>query len=332
MKAVVIRNHGGPEALSYEEIPEPEPREGHAIVKVRYCAVNRLDTWVRKGIAGKQLDFPHVLGCDIMGTLLKGFGGFKRGEKVVVYPAVEPDSPRVPFSIIGGFSKYDGGYAEMVQVPKKNIIKKPAWLDDVEACALNVSYLTAWNMLQKSRCKKGDTVLIWGASGGVGSASIMLARALGFRIIAVASGKQKAERARQIGAHFVIDRSKDDVMMETLRHTSEVGVDAVIDHVGAKTWHESIEVLSVGGRMVTCGTTSGPEATVNIRALYSKEASILGAYLGSREQLASLHRFMRLKKIRPIIDSVFDLKDAGAAHSRMEASSQFGKIILKMPS
>jgi len=154
MKAVVIRNHGGPEALSYEEIPEPEPREGHAIVKVRYCAVNRLDTWVRKGIAGKQLDFPHVLGCDIMGTLLKGFGGFKRGEKVVVYPAVEPDSPRVPFSIIGGFSKYDGGYAEMVQVPKKNIIKKPAWLDDVEACALNVSYLTAWNMLQNPAARK----------------------------------------------------------------------------------------------------------------------------------------------------------------------------------
>ncbi|MGI0074019.1 MAG: zinc-binding dehydrogenase [Nitrosotalea sp.] len=332
MKAVVIRKHGGPEVLSYEEIEEPQPTNGHAIVKVSHCAINHLDIWVRNGLPGKQVSFPHILGCDICGTLVHGFGNFKKGEKVVVYPAVESDVPRVSFSIIGGFSKYRGGYAEIIQVPQKNIVKKPDWFTDAEACALNVSYLTAWNMLERSKCKKGDTILIWGANSGVGSAAILLAKANGFKIITVVSSESKAGSAKKLGAKFVIDRSRSDVTSQVLKYTNHVGVDAVIDHVGAKTWPVSIEVLKVGGRMVACGTTTGADANINIRSFYSKEANIIGTYLGMKSQLIALHKFMKLKKIKPIIDSVFDLRDAQLAHKKMENGSQFGKMILKVSS
>ena len=332
MNAIVIRKHGGPEVLSYEKVPDPVPEKGDILVKVNYCAVNHLDIWVRNGIVGKKVSFPHILGCDISGTLLEGFAGFKKGEKIIVYPAFDSNVPRVSFGIIGGFGKYKGGYAELISVPKKNIIKKPNWLSDQEAAAINVSYLTAWNMLEKSRCKKGDTVLIWGANSGVGSAAILLAKAKGFRIITVASNKNKIKSANKLGADFVIDRNTQDVTSEVLKITNQVGVDAVIDHVGAKTWPVSLEVLKIKGRMIACGTTTGGEATVNIRAFYSKEAQIIGAYLGSKSQLVSLHKFMKLKKIKPVIDDIYDLKDIKAAHQKMEKSNQFGKILLKISS
>lgn len=332
MKAIVIRKHGGTEVLSYEEIDDPQPTRGHAIVRVNYCAVNHLDIWVRNGLLGKQVEFPHILGCDICGTLENSFGNFKKGEKVIIYPAVESGMPRVSFSIIGGFSNYHGGYAELIRVPQKNIMKKPSWLNDEEACAINVSYLTAWNMLEKSKCRKEAMILIWGANSGVGSAAILLAKAKGLRVITVASGKTKIGLSRKLGAEFVIDRTKSDVTSEVLKYTNQNGVDAVIDHVGANTWPVSVEVLKLEGRMISSGTTTGGDASVNIRSLYSKEASIIGAYLGKKSQLIALHKFMKSKKIRPIIDSIFELKDAQLAHKKMESSSQFGKIILKMPS
>lgn len=330
MKAVVIKSHGGPEVLSYEEVADPQPLKGHALVRVNYCAVNHLDIWVRNGLEGRQVLFPHILGCDISGTLVDGFGKFKKGEKVVVYPAVKSGAARVSFSIIGGFGRYRGGYAELVQVPKENIVKKPGWLTGAEAASLNVSYLTAWNMLQRSGCKKGDTVLVWGANSGVGSAAILLAKAMGLVVITTVSSSKGAASAKKLGATHVIDRTKSDVTAETLRHTRDNGVDAVIDHVGAKTWPVSIEVLKVGGRVVACGTTSGAEAAVNIRSFYSKEATIVGAYLGSKAQLISLHKFMQAKRIRPSIDSTYDLKDARSAQERMEQGLQFGKILLQV--
>jgi NADPH:quinone reductase-like Zn-dependent oxidoreductase len=330
LKAITIKKHGGPDVLSYEQIPDPVPQKGYVLIKVNYCAVNHLDIWVRNGMPGKSVEFPHILGCDICGTISEGFGGFKEGEKVVVYPAVNSNIPRVSFAIIGGFGKYKGGYAEIISVPKKNIIKKPRWFSDQEAASINVSYLTAWNMLEKSRCKKDDIILIWGANSGVGSAAILLAKAKGLKVITIASGKDKIRLAKKLGADFVIDRNTKDVTLEVLRFTSQVGVDAVIDHVGAKTWPVSLEVLKIKGRMIACGTTTGGEAIVNIRSFYSKEAQIIGTYLGSKSQLVALHKFMKLKKIRPIIDSVFDLKDAKAAHQKMEKSNQFGKILLRV--
>ncbi|MGQ0795714.1 MAG: zinc-binding dehydrogenase [Nitrosopumilaceae archaeon] len=330
MKAVVIRKHGGSEVLSYETIPDLKSKKDHVIVKVNHCAVNHLDIWVRNGLPGRKVFFPHVLGCDVCGTLTSGFGNFKKDDKIVIYPAIKSKTPRVSFAIIGGFGEYKGGYAEFIQVPQKNIIKKPDWFSDAEASALNVSYLTAWNMLERSECKKGNTILIWGANSGVGSAAIILAKEKGIRVITVVSDSKKASLAKKLGADFIINRNKSDVNTEVLKFTKNRGVDAVIDHVGAKTWPISIEALKVGGRMIACGTTTGTEAIVNIRALYSKEAQIIGTYLGSKSQLVSLYRFMKLKKLKPIIDSIFDLKDVKKAHKRMESSNQFGKIVLKI--
>jgi NADPH:quinone reductase-like Zn-dependent oxidoreductase len=330
LKAVIIRKHGGPEVLSYEETPNPVPKKGHVLVRVNYCAVNHLDIWVRNGISGKTVSFPHILGCDVSGTLVEKFGGFKKGEKVVIYPAVDSNVARVSFGIIGGFGKYDGGYAEIIQVPKKNIIKKPDWFSDQEAASINVSYLTAWNMLEKSRCKKDDIVLIWGANSGVGSAAILLAKAKGLKVITIVSDRNKAVFAKKLGADHIIDRNTKDVTIEILKFTNQVGVDAVIDHVGAKTWPISLEVLKIKGRMVACGTTTGAEVIINIRSFYSKEAQIIGGYLGSRSQLVALHKFMKLKKIKPVIDSIFDLKDVKLAHQKMEKSDQFGKMLLRV--
>lgn len=330
MKAVVIRKHGGPDVLSYEEVKNPTPKKGHVIVKVDYCAVNHLDIWVRNGLPGKKVSFPHILGCDICGTLVDDSGSFKKNEKVVVYPAVESGVPRVSYSIIGAFGKYQGGYAEFIQVPQQNIIRKPSWLSNEEACALNVSYLTAWNMLERSNCKKNDIMLIWGANSGVGSASILLAKAKGIQVITVASDMKKINQAKKLGADNIIDRSKSDIGSEVLKYTKNDGVDAVIDHVGAKTWPVSLNVLKVGGKILACGTTTGSDATINIREFYSKEAQIIGAYLGTKSQLVSLHKFMKLKKIRPLIDSIYKLKDARHAHEKMDKSNQFGKIVLKI--
>ena len=328
MKTVVIRKHGGPEVLSYEEVKNPTPKKNHVIVKVDFCAVNHLDIWVRKGLPGRKISFPHILGCDVCGTLVEGFGSFKKNEKVVIYPAVESGAPRVSYSIIGAFGKHQGGYAEFIQVPKQNIIKKPSWFSDEEACALNVSYLTAWNMIERSNCKKNDIMLIWGANSGVGSAAILLAKAKGIQVVTVASDIEKISQAKKIGADHVINRSKSDVSTQVLRYTKNYGVDAVIDHVGAKTWPISLGVLKIGGKLLACGTTTGSETTINIREFYSKEAQIIGAYLGSKSQLVSLHKFMKLKKIKPRIDSIFKLKEARLAHEKMEQSNQFGKIIL----
>ncbi len=332
MKAVVIRKHGGPDVLSYENVKNPVPKKGHVIVKVDYCAVNHLDIWVRNGLPRRKVSFPHIIGCDVCGALVESFGSFKKNEKVVVYPAVESGVPRVSYSIIGAFGKYQGGYAEFIQVPQENIIRKPSWFSDKEACALNVSYLTAWNMLERSGCKKNDVMLIWGANSGVGSAAILLAKAKGIQVITVASDLKKINRAKKLGADHIIDRSKSDIGNEVLKYTKNEGVDVVIDHVGAKTWPVSLDVLKVGGKMLACGTTTGSEAAINIRTFYSKEAQIIGAYLGTKSQLVSLHKFMKLKRLKPVIDNVFELKDARLAHERMERSNQFGKIILRIQS
>jgi len=330
LKAIVIRKHGSPDVLSYEEIKNPTPKKDHVIIKVEYCAVNHLDIWVRNGLPGKKVSFPHILGCDVCGTLVDDSKGFKKNEKVVVYPAVESGVPRTSYSIIGAFGKYQGGYAEFIQVPQQNIIKKPSWLSEEESCALNVSYLTAWNMLERSNCKKNDIMLIWGANSGVGSAAILLAKAKGIQVITVASDMEKVNQAKKLGADNIIDRSKSDVSDEVLKYTKNDGVDAVIDHVGAKTWPVSLNVLKIGGKLLACGTTTGSEATVNIREFYSKEAQIIGAYLGTKSQLISLHKFMKLKEIKPVIDSIYKLKDARQAHEKMDESNQFGKIILKV--
>lgn len=337
MKAVPFYRHGSVDVLRYEDFPEPEPARGQVVVEVEYCGVNHLDIWTRAGTTGKKTKLPHICGCDIVGTVKKSVAGSKAGERVMVYPGAScgkcahckagRENLCSRFAIIGGTSNYDGGYAEQVAVPAGNVIRLGRGMDSQTAATLAVSYLTAWNMLSANGAKKGKSLLVYGATSGVGMATIQLARALGVStIITTAAGPEKAKFGSKLGAHHVIDRNETkDIAGEV---TKLGGVDIVVDHVGAATWQASIASLKPGGRMAVCGMTSGNDATVPVRMFYSKQVTMTGALMGTKAQLLQLLKFVQAKKIKPVIDSVFPLKESAQAQDRMEKGLHAGKILL----
>ncbi|HET6807653.1 MAG TPA: zinc-binding dehydrogenase [Nitrososphaera sp.] len=347
MKAVAFFEHGPVDVLQYhEDFPDPVAGRDEVIVDIKYCGINHLDIWTRQGIgaaAGKKIRLPHICGCDIVGTTPA-----IKGQRVMIYPGVSCGKCRYctsssnnnnngnnkrenlcnQFAIIGGFSDYNGGYAEHVAVPEKNVIRLPSALEDEAAATLAVSYLTAWNMLQTNGASRKKKILVYGASGGVGMATIQLAKALGATVITTVSGNSKHDFAKKLGAHYIIDRTRQDIADEVKKIVS-AGVDIVIDHVGAATWATSIASLRQGGRMAVCGMTSGNEATVPVRMFYTKQIVMVGSLLGTRAQLQELINFVMRKKIQPVIDSVFPLQDAKEAQKKMEAGMHSGKILLK---
>ena len=360
MKAVAFFEHGPVDVLQYrEDFPDPVASKDEVIIDIKYCGINHLDIWTRQGIAaGKKIRLPHICGCDIVGTTTA-----IKGQRVMIYPGVScgkcqyctSSSNRTTtittstrrrrrdnnngnnkrenlcsqFAIIGGFSDYNGGYAERVAVPEKNIIRLPSSLNDETAATLSVSYLTAWNMLQTNGASRKKKILVYGASSGVGMATIQLAKALGATVITTVSGNSKHDFANKLGAHYIIDRTRQDIADE-VKKIVPAGVDIVIDHVGAATWATSIAALRQGGRMAVCGMTSGNEATVPVRMFYTKQIVMVGSLLGTRAQLQELINFVMGKKIQPVIDSIFPLQDAKEAQKRMEAGMHTGKILLKL--
>ena len=362
MKAVAFFEHGPADVLQYrEDFPDPVAGKDEVIIDIKYCGINHLDIWTRQGIGaavGKKIRLPHICGCDIVGTTVSN------GERVMIYPGVfcdkcqyctgsynntsttrrrgekrrknNPDDDNNKrenlcnqFAIIGGFSDYNGGYAERIAVPKKNIIRLSDGLKDETAATLAVSYLTAWNMLQTNGVSRKKKILVYGASSGVGMATIQLANALGATVITTVSGNLKHDFAKKVGAHHIIDRTRQDITNEVKKIVS-AGVDIVIDHVGAETWTTSIAALRQGGRMAVCGMTSGNEATVPVRTFYTKQIVMVGFLLGTRAQLQELINFMMRKKIQPVIDSVFSLQGAKEAQKKMESGMHTGKILLKL--
>lgn len=331
MKAVAFYEHGGLDVLQYRDFPDPVAAgKDTIVVDVEYCGVNHLDIWTRMGIAGKKIKLPHICGCDIVGTV--------KGQRVMVYPGAScrkcpqckagRETLCSEFAIIGGMSDWNGGYAEKVAVPARNVIKLPPVLKSETAATLAVSYLVAWNMLKANGAGRGKTILVYGATSGVGMATIQLAKALGAKkVITTVSGKEKHDFAKKLGAHHVIDRSNQNIA-EEVKRIAPAGVDIVIDHVGAATWPTSISMLKQGGRMAVCGMTSGNDATVPVRMFYSKQIVMTGALLGTRAQLQELIKFVVRNKIQPVIDSIFPLQDAREAQSKMEAGLHAGKIIL----
>jgi NADPH:quinone reductase-like Zn-dependent oxidoreductase len=331
MRAVPFFSHGSAEVLEYsKDFPDPVAARNHSIVEVEYCGVNHLDIWTRQGIPGKKIKLPHVCGCDIVGRT-------RSGDHVMVYPGVSCGRcPRCregrenlcrDFAIIGGMSNHDGGYAEKVAVPSKNLIRLAKSLRPDHAATLAVSYLVAWNMLTTNGAGKKKTVLVYGATSGVGMATIQLAKALGATVLTTVSGNGKRGFAKRLGADLVIDRNVENIVEEAEKF-SRGGVDLVVDHAGAATWQTSISSLKPGGRMAVCGMTSGNEATVPVRLFYTKQIVMTGALMGTRRQLQELVNFVVRKKIRPVIDSVVSLEKTGEAHKKMEAGQHFGKILI----
>lgn len=342
MNAVFFEKHGGPEVLKYGEFKDPAISPTDVLVGVKACALNHLDIWVRQGLPGVTIPLPHVPGSDVFGEVLeagKGVKRFKKGDRVLVSPGqVPPHSPELleardsyspEFQILG--LQTNGGYAEKVAVHERYVIPVSAKLSDEEWAALPLAALTAWHMLvTRANVKPGETVLVHAGGSGIGSYALQIAKHLGATVYTTVGDFMKVSRAKKLGADEVILYKTKDFAEEAKRLTNGRGVDVVFEHIGPETWKGSLSALARGGRLVTCGATSGPSVEIDLRHFYSKQLTILGSYMGS---LAELHRVVDLAErgiLHPVVDQVFMLKEAAEAHRRMESRANFGKIVLKV--
>ena len=340
MKAIVFHEHGGPEALRYTDIEEQRERAKEVLVEVRACGVNHLDVWVRGGLPGIEIPLPHILGNDIAGVVAKVgdvVDWVKPGDEVMLQPGVScghcraclggADNLCPQYDILG--YRRDGGYAELVAAPAANVIPKPQNLSWEEAAALPLVTLTAWHMLvTRARVEPGEDVLIHAAGSGVGSIGMQVARLRGARVIATASTDEKLEKARALGADEVVNYTREDWPKEVRRLTEGKGVEVVFEHTGAATWRGSIEALAQGGRLVTCGATSGFSARTDIRQLFYRHLTFLGSFMGSKAELLDAMKFVRSGQIRAVVDRTLPLADAARAHELMQDRAQFGKLVL----
>jgi NADPH:quinone reductase-like Zn-dependent oxidoreductase len=340
MKAVCFYEHGGPDRLRYENVPDPVPGPGEVVVRVKACALNYLDLWERKGLPGIAIPLPHISGSDIAGIIESvgpGVRHVKPGDKTLVNPGLScmhcehcyqgNDNQCREYSVLGYLS--NGGYAELVEIPAVNALPYPGEMPFSEAAAIPLVFMTAWHMLS-TRCaiRPGEDVLILGAGSGVGSAAIQIAKLFHARVIATAGTDAKAEKARALGADHVINHSKQKTRDSVREITAKRGVDIVFEHVGAATWEDSVGCLARHGRLVTCGATTGFDVRLDLRHLFAKEVSVLGSYMGSKHELLQVLKLVQEGLLHPVVSEVLPLKDAARAQQMMEAREHFGKIIL----
>jgi len=337
MKAVRFHEHGGPEVLRYEDAPDPIAPPGWVVVRVRACALNRLDIWQRTGLENVKIPLPHISGADIAGDIVGDDGPFPAGTRVMVQPGLScgrcerclssDDSSCAQYDVLGYQS--NGGYAELVAVPAANLIPLPPQIDFVTAAAFPLVFLTAWHMLVvKARLASSDTVLVLAAGSGVGHAAIQIAKAFRARVIATAGGERKLALARTLGADEVVDHYRDDVVRQVRSFTGGRGADVVVEHVGAATWDKSLRSLARGGRLVTCGATSGHQSQLDLRHLFARQLSLLGSYMGAKIDLLRASDLFFRGVLKPVIDSTYPLSEIAQAHRRMEGAEHFGKIVL----
>jgi NADPH:quinone reductase-like Zn-dependent oxidoreductase len=343
MRAVVMRSQGGPEVLSVEVLDDPTPTPAEALVRVRACALNHLDVWTRSGRAGFTPPFPHILGNDMAGEILElpsgiDTTGFAVGQRVMLQPGTScgrcgacasgADHACRSYRIFGHGRR--GGYAEKVAAPLANLVPIPDHVSFESAAAFPLVFLTAWQMLvSRAVLRSGETALVWAAGSGVGMAAIQIAKVLGAQVIATASGAEKLALAKDLGADHVVDHYGGDVVAEVKKVTGKRGVDVVIEHAGARTWERSIQSLTAGGRLVTCGATSGPQGATDLRFLFAKRLSLLGSYMGSRADLLAAAPLFFEGRLRAVVHKAFALDEAPEAHRVMEASKHFGKLVLR---
>ncbi len=342
MQAVRFHTHGGTEQLRLENVPDPIPGPDEVVVRVSACALNFLDIWERRGIPGLKIPLPHISGSDVAGVIESvgaGVRHLKQGQKTVICPGIScmhceaclagMDSQCPGYSVLGYVT--DGGYAERVKVPAVNAFPYPEGLDEAAAAAVPLVFMTSWHMLV-TRChvKAGDNVLIIGAGSGVGSAAIQIAKFFRARVIATAGSEGKLEKALHIGADCVINHSKQSIRSEVKRLTESRGADIVFEHVGASTWQDSLSSLAPGGRLVTCGATTGHNVGIDIRHLFVKQISVLGSFMGTKNELLRVLHLIQEGHLRPVISDVLPLKDAARAQAILENRQHFGKVVLSV--
>jgi NADPH:quinone reductase-like Zn-dependent oxidoreductase len=342
MKAILFRAHGGPEVLEYADAPKPSIGHGEVLVRVRACALNHLDIWVRGGMPGVKFPLPHIPGSDIAGEVAEigpGVTTVRVGQKVVLAPGVSCgkcaacvaglDNRCRDFTNLGYL--IDGGCAEFVRVPEVNCLPYPENLSFEEAAATPLVFQTAWHMLiGRAELAPGEDVLVLGAGSGVGTAAIQIAKFFGARVIATAGSDEKLAKAKALGADELINHKTQKIAVEVRRITAKRGVDVVFEHVGTATWDDSVASLAPCGRLVTCGATTGYDAKVDLRFLFVRQLSLLGSYMGTKTELHTVMKLVAAGRLKPIVDRVFPLAEAAAAHRYLESSSQFGKVVLKV--
>ncbi|HEX3034996.1 MAG TPA: zinc-binding dehydrogenase [Thermodesulfobacteriota bacterium] len=341
MKAVVIYEHGGVDKLKYTEIPNPDVQANDVLVEVKACAMNHLDIWVRKGILNLNLEYPHVLGSDVAGVVAKvgrSVSGVEAGVPVLVYPGITcrrctyclsgRDNLCREYQILG--EHRSGGCAEYVSVPMESIIPMPKNISFEEGACIPLVFLTAWHMLvSRARIENGETVLVHAAGSGVGSAAIQIAKLFGATVITTAGTDEKVEKAKRLlGADYAINYRGQDFFAEVQKITERGGVDIVIDHTGAINWERSILSLTMGGRMVVCGATSGHEGKMDIRRLFANRLSILGSTMGTKNDLLEVLKHVESGKLKPVLYKVFPMAQVAKGHILMENRDVFGKIVL----
>jgi NADPH:quinone reductase-like Zn-dependent oxidoreductase len=319
VKAIRIHEDGGPEVLRYEDAPDPKPRPGEVLVSLRAASLNHLDIWIRKGLP--SVPKPRILGADGAGVRED------TGERVVINPGLEHGERIL---VIG--EHMDGTHAELVAVPEGNVYPLPDGLSFEEAAAFPLVFETAYRLLvTKAGLREGEWVLLWGIGSGVGTAGLAIAKALGARALVTSSSEEKLERARELGAGATVNHADGDVLAAVKEATGGAGVDVVLEHVGEATWQRSLQAARAGGRIAVCGATSGPNPPAALHRVWWKQLTIYGSTMGTKEDFEGAYELVKSGQARPVVDSVLPLAEARAAHERLEAGEQFGKIVLSIP-
>jgi len=340
MKALAFNEFGGPEKLRLQDVPDPKAAPGEVVVRVRACALNHLDIFVREGIPALKTPLPFWTGCDIAGDVAKvgpDVTGLRVGDRVCVNPNLTcgrcefciqgEDSLCVRYGIVG--EHLPGGLAELVAVSAENVLPLPAHVSYEHAASFILTNMTAWRMVvTQARVRPGEDVLILGVGGGVSSSAVQIAKLCGARVLVTSSSDAKLERARQLGADVSINYAKEDWESAVYEKTAKRGVDVVLENVGAQTWKQSLRSLRKGGRLVTCGATTGPIAETDIRIVFWKQIHIIGSTMANRREFNDVMRLFFAGRLKAIVDEIVPLKDGAAAQRRLGEGRQFGKIVL----
>ena len=340
MRAVIFCRHGGPEVLEQADVPVPAIGAGEILVRVNACSVNHLDLWLRQGLPAYRLTLPHILGCDVSGVVERvgeGVTRVKPGDRVVLAPGLScsacngcragQDNLCLSYGIRG--AAVPGGYAELTSARAGDALPIPETLSFEAAAAFPLVFLTAWHMLVgRAALRAGETVLVHAAGSGVGHAAVQIAKHLKATVYATVGSEAKVPKAKALGADAVINYQRDNFEERIKALTGGRGVDVVFEHIGPQTWEGSLRLLAKGGRLVTCGATSGPSVALDLRYVFSRQLSVLGSIMGTRAELEQIARLVAAGTLRPVVDTVFPLGEARAAQERMGNRDVFGKLIL----
>jgi len=328
VKAVRIHEDGGPEVLRYEDAPDPSAGPGEVLLRLRAASLNRLDLWVRRGLP--SVPKPRILGADGAGVVERlgpGVEGLAPGDPVVINPGLE-HGDRI--TVIGEHT--DGTHAELIAVPATNVYPLPGDLSFEEAAAFPLVFETAYRMLvTRARVEPGEWVLLWGIGSGVSTAGLAIAKALGARTIVTSSSDEKLARARELGADVTVNHGSGDVKAAVKEATGGHGADVVVEHVGEATWRTSLDVAAREGRIAVCGATSGPNPPAALHRVWWKQLTILGSTMGRKADFEGAYALVAEGRARPVVDEVVPLEQIRAAHARLEAGEQLGKIVLSVP-